>query len=750
MTVDVKEGFAKALGLLKAGRPADAEPLFRQTLAVDPTHVDSLHLLGVVAHHLGRNDEALDLISKAIALNDQTADFHCNLGLALFAVGRRDEAITSYRWAIALEPRHALAYNNLGNALTGLGRMQEGEAQFRRALELKPDYPEALYNLANVLLVHGKLDDAVTHYRRALALAPDYINAHINLGAALEQQGKVDEAAAQYRRVVELDPRNALAYNNLGKVLKGLGRMQEGEAQFRRALELKPDYPEAHYNLANVLSVHGKLDDAVAHYRCALALAPALIDAHINLGAALEQQGKVDEAAAQYRRVLELEPQNAMAHYNLGNGLRKTDCEAALAHYKQALAVKPDFADAWNNLGAVLAVEQGELDAAREAYQKAVEAGPTRAAYHRNLAALKQFQPGDPQIAAMEQLIRNLASVPEQERVDLQFALAKAYADLKQHERSFRHLLAGNKLKRVQIGYDEAAATDYMQRIRTVFDAELLSAKAGGGEPAPTPVFIVGMPRSGTTLIEQIIASHPKAVGAGELFDLDNIVHSLAGLDGGALSFPEVVITMSGEQLRQVGARYVAAIRTLAPMATRVADKMPYNFHFCGLIHLALPNARIIHARRDPIDTCLSCFSIKFHGDGNAFTYDLGELGRFYCAYEILMAHWRAVLPPGFLLEVHYEEVVGDLEKQARAIVAHCGLEWDDACLAFHKTRRPVRTSSLAQVRKPIYRSSVGRWRPYREQLRTLLDELGIDPENKSAPAGPAARVVAEPAAGMG
>jgi tetratricopeptide (TPR) repeat protein len=749
MNFDVNQGFAKALDLLKAGRPADAEPLFRQTLAVDPTHVDSLHLLGVAAHHLGRNDEALDLISKAIALNDQTADFHCNLGLALFAVGRRDEAITSYRRAIALEPRHALAYNNLGNALTGLGRIQEGEAQFRRALELKPDYPEAHYNLANVLLVHGNLDDAVAHYRHALALAPNYINAHINLGAALEQQGKMDEAAAQYRRVVELDPRHAMACNNLGNALKGLGRMQEGETQFRRALELKPDYPEAHYNLANVLSVHGKLDDAVAHYRRALELAPDLIDAHINLGEALEQQDKVDEAAAQYRRVLELEPQNAMAHYNLGNSLRKTDYKAAIAHYKQALAGKPDLADAWNNLGVAL-VEQGDLDGAREAYQKAVEADPTRAAYHRNVAALKQFQPGDPQLAVLEQLIRNLASVPERERVDLQFVLAKAYADLKQHERSFRHLLAGNKLKRAQIGYDEAATMDYMQRIRTVFDAELLSAKAGGGEPASTPVFIIGMPRSGTTLIEQIIASHPKAVGAGELFDLDNIVHSLAGLDGGALSFPEVVITMSGEQLRQVGARYVAAIRTLAPMATRVADKMPWNFHFCGLIHLALPNARIIHARRDPIDTCLSCFSLLFHGDGNGYTYNLGELGRFYRAYDSLMTHWRAVLPPGLMLEVHYEEVVGELEKQARAIIAHCGLEWDDACLAFHKTRRPVRTSSFAQVRKPIYRSSVGRWRPYREQLRPLLDELGINPGNESGPAGPAARVVAEPAPGLG
>ena len=211
-------------------------------------------------------------------------------------------------------------------------------------------------------------------------------------------------------------------------------------------------------------------------------------------------------------------------------------------------------------------------------------------------------------------------------------------------------------------------------------------------------------------------------------------MQSLAGLNGGALRFPEVVATMSSEELRQVGARYVAAIRALAPSAERVADKMPWNFHFPGLIHLVLPNARIIHARRDPVDTCLSCFSILFDGDGNHYTYDLGELGRFYRSYETLMAHWRAVLPAGVMIEVQYEEVVADLEDQARRIIDHCGLTWDDACLAFHKTRRSVRTSSVAQVRQPIYRSSVGRWRPYREHLRPLLHELGIDAENEFAP----------------
>ena len=272
-----------------------------------------------------------------------------------------------------------------------------------------------------------------------------------------------------------------------------------------------------------------------------------------------------------------------------------------------------------------------------------------------------------------------------------------------------------------------------MRRICAVFTRELMRHKAGSGDRAETPVFVVGMPRSGTTLIEQIIASHPRAFGAGELSDLDNIVRSLAGHGNGAELFPEMVATVSGEELREIGARYVAAIRVLAPTASRIVDKMPWNFHFPGLIHLALPNARIIHARRDPVDTCLSCFSILFDSDSNSYTYDLGELGRFYRAYDALMAHWRTVLPDGIMLEVQYEDVVADLETQARRIITHCGLDWNDACLAFHRTKRPVRTSSVAQVRQPIYRSSVGRWHPYRKQLRPLLAELGIDPDQELA-----------------
>ena len=267
----------------------------------------------------------------------------------------------------------------------------------------------------------------------------------------------------------------------------------------------------------------------------------------------------------------------------------------------------------------------------------------------------------------------------------------------------------------------------FLDRIRAVFTAELMHQKRDLGDPSMIPVFIVGMPRSGTTLVEQILASHPKVFGAGELSEFSKAVTSL-GMPNGALSFPETVPGLSAEQLRQLGTSYLDAIEAAAPGAERITDKMPANFRFVGLIHLALPNARIIHMRRDPVDTCLSCFSLLFVGD-LPYCYDLGELGRYYRAYQTLMEHWRQVLPAGVMLEVQYEEVVADVERQARQIVAYCGLEWDDACLAFYRTQRPIRTSSAAQVRQPIYRTSVGRWKPYRHLLQPLIKELGVELE---------------------
>jgi hypothetical protein len=306
----------------------------------------------------------------------------------------------------------------------------------------------------------------------------------------------------------------------------------------------------------------------------------------------------------------------------------------------------------------------------------------------------------------------------------LDFALGKAYADLKDHRRSFEHLLAGNAAKRATIGYDERAAFALFDRIEATFTRELMQAKAGGCDPSNMPIFIIGMPRSGTTLVEQIIANHPAVYGAGELQTFNNVLLTVRGPDGNSVPYPDFVPALDTDALRLIGAAYLAEVRKLAPGGKRITDKMPSNYYFAGLIKLALPNASIIHTLRDPVDTCISCFSKLFSAEQN-HTYDLGELGRYYKRYERLMAHWRRVLPAGSILEVRYEDVVADLEKEGRRIVAHCGLSWHDDCLSFHKTDRPVRTASATQVRQPIYNSAVGRWRVYEQHLGPLLDALG-------------------------
>jgi hypothetical protein len=335
----------------------------------------------------------------------------------------------------------------------------------------------------------------------------------------------------------------------------------------------------------------------------------------------------------------------------------------------------------------------------------------------------------------LEALARDPSGLAADERIELSFALSKALADVQRHDEAFGHLLAGNALKRARTPYDETATLAGFERIRDAFAPERMRGPEGAGDPSPVPVFIVGMPRSGTTLVEQILASHPAVFGAGELPDLQARIERLTGEPVASPAFAAKAASLSAPALARLGAEYSAGVQALAPEARRVVDKTTANFRFLGLIHRALPNARILHLCRDPVDTGFSCFAQLF-AQGQAFTYDLAELGRYYRAFAALMAHWRRVLPREAMLEVRYEAVVVDLEREARRIVAHCGLDWDAACLRFDRTERPVRTASAVQVRRPIYRSAIGRWRPYREGLQPLFEALGLDPSGRDPTAG--------------
>ncbi len=570
--------------------------------------------------------------------------------------------------------------------------------------------------MALSLQQQGRLAQAEALYRAVLARDPDHIRALFNFGLVRVRQGAIEDAIGLFGEALQRQPGFAEAHNALGIALRLSCRHEEALEHYREALALKPDYAEVENNIGLALQALGRSAEAIGHYERAIAINPDYAEAENNLGAALRALNRHEEAVTHYRRAVTFRPRSAAAHNNLGVALQLVGRhDEALAEAEQALALAPDFAEAHHGRGTVLRT-LGRLDEAQQELERAIALSPRKAEFYRSLAEAKRFSDGDPHCAMIEALARDMAALPEEERIHLHFALGKVYDDLGQHERGFSHLIEGNALKRGQIVYDEAGMLARFEVTRALFSAVVLRERAGQGDPSPLPVFILGMPRSGTTLVEQILASHPEVYGAGELSDFERAVAALGGPDGAPAD-------IGGEELRRLGASYVEKITALAPRARRISDKMPANFRYAGLIHLALPNARIIHLTRDPVDTCLSCFSILFGGD-QPFTYDLGELGRYYRAYQRLMAHWRAVLPAGVMLEVQYEALVGDFEPEARRIVAHCGLEWDAACLDFHNTQRPVHTASSFQVRQPLYRSSVGRWRPEEEGLRPLLDAL--------------------------
>ncbi|WP_213736039.1 tetratricopeptide repeat protein [Bradyrhizobium sp. dw_411] len=602
------------------------------------------------------------------------------------------------------------------------GKFLEAEQVFQQIINTDPDHFEAIHLLAVVQSCQGKKETALASYRRALEVRPNHAEVLSNRGLTLHELQRFEEALASYDRALAVRPDFAEALSNRGVTLYELKRFEEALASYDRALAVRPDYAEALSNRGYALQELKRYEEALASYDRAIAVRPNYVEALSHRGVTLHQLKRFEEALASYDRALTVRPDYAEALCNRGLTLQELKrFKEALVSYNRALALQPHYAETHNNLGLTL-LQLGRLAEARAALQRAVKLEPRKAKYQRDLGDIARYAAGDPHLQALEKLAADSATLPVSDRIELHFALGRAYEDLGRHAEAFTRWLDGNALKRRQIAYDEAATLGMFDRIRAAFARELVRARHNAGNPSSVPVFIVGMARSGSTLVEQILASHPQICGGGELTSFSNAVQGIQTKFGAA--FPECVSEMIDEDYANLGMRYLAELGRLAPGAIRITDKMPGNFMFAGLIHLALPNAIIIHTARDPLDTCLSCFSILFTAEQN-HTYDLAELGRYYRHYWALMAHWHRVLPPGRILDVRYEDVVADLEGQARRIVAHCGLDWDPRCLAFHQTERPVLTASAAQVRQPIYNSAIGRWRLHEPLLGPLLAGLG-------------------------
>lgn len=596
-------------------------------------------------------------------------------------------------------------------ALFGAGKYAEVEKRARILVGQRPDFGTAWKILGVTLKLLGK--DCLPALLKASELMPEDIEAAKNLGIVLHELGRFDEAEAVYLRALRINPDYAEANYNLGNTLAELGRLNEAEALFRRALQNNPNYAAACYNLGNTLAKLERLNEAEACYRQALLIKPDYAEALCNLGNVILEQGRPVDAEAIYRLVLQIRPDNAEAHSNLGYALIEQDrLDEAEASCRRALSINPDYYEAHGKLGVIL-LEQGRMDEAEETCRQALKLNPDYVEARCILASVGKIE--DENLAALEAALST--PLPGKKAIPLHFALGKSYDNIGDYQKAFPHFSECGRLKRATLDYDPDKTERYFNDIMRAFDHANIDRLRGGGELSHLPIFILGMPRSGTSLTEQIIASHPKVYGAGELPDLMTIAQR-----GGA--YPENLCMMDKAGLGAWGADYVSGLQRRASEVLRITDKMPGNFLAVGLIHLMLPNARIIHVNRNPVDTCLSCFTTMFK-HGQEHTYDLAELGRYYAGYARLMQHWREVLPSGAFLDIQYEDLVADQEAQSRRLIEYCGLEWNDACLDFHQNKRVVHTASVAQVRKPMYKSSVERWRSYENFLGQLLDALG-------------------------
>lgn len=669
-----------------AGRLADAERILHRVLEVQPAHAHALHLLGVLAWQAGQPERAQRLITEALAADGDQALFHSNLGEMNRQQGRLDAAIRHGECAVALDPSLPQAHANLGIACYDARDYERAAACHTRALALAPRLLQSLNNLGSIERVRGNLRAAADWYRKVLAASPDHLESLSNLGAVLVENDDSEAAAVPLMRALQLRPDYPEALCNLGLVRLKQQQVEAAAALLRRALVLRPDYPEALIGLAQACRDADRLDEALRLIARATEVAPDNVEAWLQSGLLATESGDSDAAEAAYRRALQIDPQKNDALTGLGN----------------------------------LRLEEGRIDEAVHLFEQAIAQDHDNIGARFHLVQARKVKPGDDNLAALEALYAWQGECNDEQRISLHYALGKACDDLGEYDRAFPHFLAGARLKRGKLHYDADACAAHVQRIVDLVDAGFLERLRGAGDPSPVPIFVLGMPRSGTTLTEQIIASHPRVHGAGELRELMQV---LQGPAGSGLPYPENLATVSRETLTAWGSEYVARLRRRNPQAQRITDKMPANYIALGLIPLLLPAAKIIHVRRNPVDTCVSCFTRLFNRHQEA-TYDLAELGRHYAAYGRLMQHWRAIMPAGSFLEVHYEDIVTDMETQARRLIDFCGLPWHDGCLDFHQTQRKVRTASVAQVRQPIYANSVERWRNYREYLGPLLAGL--------------------------
>ncbi len=642
---------------------------------------------------------------------------------------------------------------NIKNAFERASRLARAndwsmaESTCRETLQQYPDENNLSCLLGAVLIRQQRAAEAEDVLRGVVARVPEFAKAHDELANALLAQNMPEMALESLQQAVELDPGNKLARAKLDEIRAVLGESDpqgEGDAEIETTLlkaaqsRARGQFTEAEklyqgvlasdpenagvYRLLGGLAVEQRqFGDAVVLFRRALTLEPDNVSAWLDLGLAYSEREAFAEAGEAFVRAIELEPGAAHSRALLGAVYNRTGrYEDAVAAFERAIELQPHNADSLLALGHTFRTI-GRRDEAVAAYKRVIDVKRDEGEAYWSLANLKNYRFGADAIESMLALV-DRDDISGQSRSCICFALGKAFEDEGDFDSAFKYFERGNKIRRKSESYDPVETQAATDRLISVIDAAFMHDAPRSTASGPVPIFIVGLPRSGSTLIEQILASHSQVQGTRELPALERIVQSLNGPDAAAAGYPEVLSRLDAAALTELGDRYLAATDAHRDNSPYFTDKMPNNFRHVGLISLILPEAKIVDVRRNPLDSCMGGFKQLF-ARGQAFSYDLFEMGEYYLEYHRLMEHWHSVLP-GRVLTVHYEELVADLPGQARRLLDYCNLPFEQACLDFHRTERPIESASSEQVREPIYTSAVEHWRNYEPHIAELIETL--------------------------
>jgi tetratricopeptide (TPR) repeat protein len=741
-----RDFFAQATELHKAGKIDAALALFAKIAGREPTNSAALHWVGYLHNQRGEHDRAVEYLKRAIIERPGIPAFHLTLAESFRNLGQLKRAIGCCETALRLNPDYPEALCTLGLAIHGSGRPGEAVAHFRRALELRPDFAQAHRDLAIVLRELGQSEEALEHLRRAVELAPRYAAARSGLTLVLLDHGQAEEALVHSQEAVRLQPDLAIHHHNLGNVLQRLKRCTEARGAYLEALRLDPNLAHSHLQIGITLRIDGQLAEAEPWFKNAVDLDPENAWFWEQLADLQMERQEHGAAIPCWERAIELSAkERAGLHISLGWSLQESGRLAeAVDQYRTAERLQPEAVMAQINLGGIHE-ELGEMTAAEAAYRTAASVQPRFGLAHARLGTLLRGQLPDADLAAIEERLAE-PETSSSARARLLFALSLVLDARNDYQRAAECSRQANalnmELARGTRGYTPELHVQYVDSVVRGFTAELFERLAGAGSLDIRPVFVFGLPRSGTTLVEQILASHSQIFGAGELrftrqsFDA---IPSVLDVPGPAF---ENINGLTPDAIGRLAKHHLHRLENLAQghAALRIVDKMPDNYIYLGLLAAMFPDAVFIHCRRDLRDVALSCWITDFRPENIPWASDPSYIGSRFDQYLRLMNHWRSVLPVP-IHEVNYEDTVADLDMVAKCLLSACGLEYEPGCLDFHRTRRRVKTASVGQVRQPIYSRSVGRWKNYESELPFLFQSVPVnDPDSHSRVNGAAHR----------